>query len=53
MVGSWPVQGSDQAGVTVVEADDYESLAHVNNYYAGWRQFEWHPTVSGGTQRNQ
>jgi hypothetical protein len=30
--------------VLVVEAEGQPDLTFINNYYAGWLQFEWHPT---------
>jgi len=53
LVGSWGVAGGERPGVTVVEADDFAALSHVNNYYNGWLQFEWHATATGGVARDQ
>ena len=34
----------------IVEAESFADLQHVNQYYAGWLDFDWHPTTS--VQRN-
>ncbi len=35
----------DLVSVLVVEAESNEDLTAINDYYAGWLQFEWHPTT--------
>jgi hypothetical protein len=45
-VGTYPIQGGDRRSVIIVEAEDYSGLQHIDSYYNGWLQFEWHPTTS-------
>ena len=52
MIGSWPITGGEVVGVMVVEVESYADLHHINNYYAGWLNYDWHPTTSA-VDRNQ
>ncbi|OAI43786.1 hypothetical protein AYO38_10390 [bacterium SCGC AG-212-C10] len=45
LVGSWAISGGQVPGVLVVEAESFADLQHVNLYYAGWLEFDWHPTA--------
>jgi hypothetical protein len=45
LVGGYPVGTPDLVSVMIVEAESNEDLTAINNYYAGWLQFEWHPTT--------
>ena len=49
LIGSWPVTGGP--GVTIVEVESYDDLQFINDYYAGWLVFDWHPTSTGGVAR--
>jgi hypothetical protein len=53
LIGSYVIQGGDRPSVMIVETDDYSGLQHIQNHYAGWLQFEWHPTTTGGVSRDQ
>lgn len=50
MIGSWAIDGLQAPSVLVVEAESYADLARINEYYAGWLVFDWHPT--GGVKRD-
>ncbi|MEZ4503059.1 MAG: DUF3303 family protein [Dehalococcoidia bacterium] len=52
LVGSWGVSGGENPGVMVVEAEGFADLQYINQYYNGWLQFDWHPTLTGGVARN-
>jgi hypothetical protein len=43
LVGSWAVSGGAAPGVIVVEAESYADIVHINQHYAGWLWFDWHP----------
>lgn len=53
LIGSRGVSGGQAPGVTVVEAESFADLAAINTHYAGWLEFEWHPTNTGGVPRDQ
>lgn len=53
LIGSYAIQGGAQPSVMIVETEDFSGLQHINNYYNGWLQFDWHPTATGGVPRNQ
>ena len=53
LIGSYAIPGGDRPSVMIVEAEDYTGLQHIQNHYAGWLQFEWHPTATGGVSRDQ
>ncbi len=53
LIGSWASLGGERPSVMVVETEDYSGLQHIQNYYSGWLQFEWHPTTTGGVSRDQ
>ncbi|MEO8541255.1 MAG: hypothetical protein ABI577_16055 [bacterium] len=42
LIGSWAVSGP-APNVVVVEAESIADLQHIDNYYAGWVLFDWHP----------
>lgn len=42
LIGSWAVSGP-APNVVVVEAESFADLQHIDNYYAGWVIFDWHP----------
>ena len=42
IVGSWFVPGP-APNVVVVEVESLDDLQHIDNYYAGWVIFDWHP----------
>lgn len=46
LVGSWQVAGGVAPSVIVVETEDVNDLVHINTYYGGWLEFDWHPTRS-------
>ena len=52
LIGSWETTGGQVPGCMVVEAESYDDLQHINSYYAGWIQFDWHPTITGGVRRD-
>lgn len=52
LIGSWRIMTDQIAGVMVVEAESYEDLQFIDNHYAGWLQFNWHPTTTGGVPRD-
>ena len=51
LIGSWGVGGGEAPGVMVVEAESFADLAAINTHYAGWLNFDWHPTNTGGVPR--
>jgi len=51
LIGSWGVSGGEAPGVMVVEADNFSDIQFINIYYAGWLNFDWHPTNTGGVPR--
>ena len=52
LVGSRTFTGGETLGVMVVEAESFDDLQFINSYYNGWLQFDWHPTRTGGVQRD-
>ena len=52
LIGSWAVMGGQAPGVTVVEAESYDDLQFIDTYYAGWLEYDWHPTRTGGPDRS-
>ena len=52
LIGSWAVTGGQAPGVTVVEAESFDDLQFINAYYAGWLEYDWHPTRTGGPDRS-
>lgn len=42
LIGSWAVLGPSP-NVVIVEAESVQDLLHIDNYYAGWVIFDWHP----------
>jgi len=52
LIGSWNVSGGEAPGVMVVEADSFSDIQFINTYYAGWLNFDWHPTNTGGVPRS-
>ena len=52
LIGSWAVTGGQTPGVTVVEAESFDDLQFINTYYAGWLEYDWHPTRTGGPDRS-
>lgn len=46
LVGSWAVPG-DSPQVVIVTAESVVDLQNINNYYAGWVVFDWHPCKPG------
>lgn len=56
IVGSFtPVGGATQASpaVFVVEASDVSDVQFISTYYQGFLEFDWHPGVSIGADKNQ
>ena len=51
LIGSWGVSGEQVPNVMVVEAESFDDLQHIDVYYRGWLDFDWHPTAAGGVQR--
>ncbi len=51
LIGSWAISGGQEPGVMVAEVESIADLQHVNTYYAGWLNFDWHPTA--GVDRSQ
>ena len=51
LIGSWGVNGRQAPSVMVVEAESYDDLQFINNYYQGWLLIDWHPTATGGGAR--
>jgi hypothetical protein len=45
LLGSWVISGGVAPSVLVVEAESYADLQHINTYYSGWLQFDWHPAM--------
>jgi hypothetical protein len=43
-IGTWNVSG-DAPSAIVVEVESNDDLQHINQYYAGWLAFTWHPTT--------
>lgn len=43
LVGSWYVLGAPN--VVIVEAESVNDLMHIDTYYAGWVNFDWHPCL--------
>ena len=43
LVGSWAVSGEAAPNVIIIEAESYADVVHINQYYAGWISFDWHP----------
>ena len=39
-------------GVMVVEASNFSDIQFINTYHAGWLNFDWHPTSTGGATRD-
>jgi len=52
LIGSWAVTGGQAPGVTVVEAESFDDLQFINTCYAGWLEYDWHPTRTGGPDRS-
>jgi hypothetical protein len=46
LIGSWVVSGGAARSVLVIEAESFADIQHVNQYYNGWLEFDWHPTTS-------
>ncbi len=51
LIGSWNVGGGQAPGVMVVEAESFADLLAINQHWAGYLQFDWHPTTTGGVPR--
>lgn len=51
LIGSWAGDNVGAPGVMVVEAEGWDDLAHINNYYLGYLVFGWRPTATGGVPR--
>lgn len=45
LIGSWALSGGQVPGVIVVDVEGFADLQHINLYYAGWLEFDWHPTA--------
>jgi hypothetical protein len=52
LVGSYRIMTNEIAGVMIVEAESYADLQFIDDHYAGWLQFNWHPTTTGGVPRD-
>ncbi len=56
MIGTYsPVGGATdtQPSVCLVEATDTDQLQFISNYYIGWLEFNWAPTIPLGASKNQ
>lgn len=56
IIGSFaPIGGATPASpaVFVVEASDVSGLQFISNYYQGYLEFDWHPGVSIGVDKNE
>ncbi len=41
---TWNVSGDSPSSI-IVEVESNDDLQHINQYYAGWLVFTWHPTT--------
>lgn len=56
ILGSFaPIGGATPASpaVFVVEASEVSGLQFISNYYQGYLEFDWHPGVSIGADKNE